>query len=145
MADTTQSYANHVRWHPIYHFFLSPIMVLNLIWSVVRVIRFPGWDNAELALLGVGLAVMALLVRTNPLRVQDRVIRLEEQLRYQRVLPAELAERAGALPVSKIAALRFAPDEELPGLVRQVLDGKLAKSDEIKRAIKNWRGDYFRV
>jgi hypothetical protein len=84
-------------------------------------------------------------VRINPLKAQDRLIRLEEQLRYQRVLSADLAAQASTLPVGKIVALRFAPDEELPGLVTQVLDGKLNTSKEIKQAIKNWRGDYFRV
>ncbi|MBC7931370.1 MAG: hypothetical protein H7Z38_12480, partial [Rubrivivax sp.] len=61
------------------------------------------------------------------------------------VLPAALARRAVALPTRQIVALRFASDEELPGLVQQVLDGKLTKGDEIKRAVRQWRADTLRV
>ena len=79
------------------------------------------------------------------LKSQDRVIRLEERLRYKEVLDADLAKRASELPASQIISLRFAPDEELAGLVSQVLDGKLNSSKEIKMAIKNWRADDHRV
>jgi hypothetical protein len=89
--------------------------------------------------------VLTFLVRINPLRAQDRVIRLEERLRLREVLPADLARRAGTLTGGQLVALRFAPDEELEGLVREVLEGRLRKSSEIKRAIKNWRADLLRV
>jgi hypothetical protein len=105
----------------------------------------PNFDHAEQLFLSIGLLVMMLLVRINPLKAQDRLIRLEEGLRYQRVLPADLAAKAGGLPARFIVALRFASDEELAGLVKQVLDGKLTKPREVKKAIRNWRGDYFRV
>ena len=77
--------------------------------------------------------------------MQDRIIRLEEQLRYQRLLPAELAARASALPVRFIVAMRFASDGELPQLAQQAVDGAFATPKELKQAIRNWRGDYFRV
>jgi hypothetical protein len=105
----------------------------------------PTFDHAEQLLLSIGLLLMMLLVRVNPLKAQDRVIRLEERLRYQRVLPADLADKASALPARFIVALRFASDEELPGLIKQVLDGGVTKPREVKKAIKNWRVDYFRV
>ncbi len=89
--------------------------------------------------------MLAALARLNPLTVQDRVIRLEERLRLREVLPAELAREAGALTKGQLIALRFAPDEELEGLVREVLAGRLTKPAEIKRAIKNWRADTLRV
>ena len=145
MAQETQSYANHTRWHPPFHFVLSPIMLLHFAYTAYLFYRMPDFAHFEALLLAIGLVVLLLLVRINPLRAQDRLIRLEEQLRYQRVLPAELAARASQLPVGFIVALRFASDEELPALVKQVLDQKFAKPAEVKKAIKNWRGDYFRV
>jgi multisubunit Na+/H+ antiporter MnhB subunit len=145
MAQATQTYANHTRWHPPFHFVLFPILLLHFLYSAYRLYAAPDFAHAEALLLSVGLLLMMLLVRINPLRAQDRLIRLEEQWRYQRLLPADLAARAAEMPVRFIVALRFASDAELPGLVQQVLDRKFAKPAEVKRAIKNWRGDYFRV
>src|SRR5258708_37082064 len=91
------------------------------------------------------LLVLAFLSRVNAIRVKDRVIRLEELLRYQKVLTAELLQKSEALSKGQIIALRFAPDEELSSLVWQVAEGNLSKPVEIKKAIKNWRGDTLRV
>ena len=145
MAESFQNYSNHIRRHPPYHFVLVPILLIHLIWSIIRLIKEPGWFASEALLLSIGLVLMTFLVRINPLKVQDRLIRLEEQLRFERLLPAELAAKACGLPVRFLVALRFASDEELPRLVRQVLDGKFEKPGDVKRAITNWRGDYFRV
>jgi hypothetical protein len=120
-------------------------MLLNVIWNIVQFVRYPGWERGWWVVVSIALLVLAALVRVNPLRAQDRVIRLEEQLRYQQVLPPDLAQRAGTLTPGQIVALRFAPDEELAGLVREALEGRLTKPSEIKRAIKNWRGDTHRV
>jgi len=145
MADAPQSYKNHVRMHPPFHYFLMPVMLINFIWQVVLFVLRPGWTQGEWVVVSAALVIMAFLVRINPLRAQDRIIRLEEQLRYQRVLPQDLAQRAATLRPGQIIALRFASDAELPGLVRQALDNNFAKPDEIKRAIKDWRADTFRV
>jgi hypothetical protein len=145
MAGTPQSYSNHTRWHPPFHFFVAPVMLINFAWSVVRLFMYPGWENGWWVVVSAALLVLALLVRVNPLRAQDRLIRLEERLRLQAVLPDELARQAATLSTRQLIALRFAPDEELEGLVRQVLAGQLTKPAEIKRAVRNWRGDYLRV
>ncbi len=145
MADNPQTYNNHTRWHPPFHFFLVPLFLLNFIFAAVQLYRFRDLDHAWMLVLAVGLIVLMFLVRINALRVQDRLIRLEERLRYQQVLPAPLAQSADSLRTGHIIALRFAPDEELPALVQQVLDGKLTKSAEIKRAVKQWRPDTLRV
>ena len=145
MAVAPQTYQNHTRWHPPFHFFLLPVMLINVVWSIVQFARNPGWDQGWWIVVSLALVVMAALSRTNPLKTQDRVIRLEEQLRYRQLLPADLDRRTGTLSTAQIIALRFASDEELAGLVRQVLEGKLSKPVEIKRAIKNWRGDMMRV
>jgi hypothetical protein len=145
VAETPQNYSNHTRWHPPFHFFLVPLFLLNLIFAAVQLFRFRDLDHAAWLVLAVGLIVLSLLARTNALRVQDRLIRLEERLRYQQILPPPLAQSAGALRMGQIVALRFASDEELPELVRAVLDGKLTRADEIKRAVKHWRADTWRV
>ncbi len=145
MADAPQSYANHTRWHAPFHFFAAPLFLLYFIFAAVQLYRFRDLDHLAWLLLAAGFIVVTAMTRTNSLRVQDRLIRLEESLRYRQVLPPALAERASALPPGQIVALRFASDEELPNLVQQVVDGKLTKNDDIKRAVTNWRADTLRV
>jgi len=144
-----QNYSNHTRWFPLFHFVLMPLLLLNFLSHVVRLFMAPPESGRKTlafwVLLSVVLILMALVSRLQPLKAQDRVIRLEERLRYKEILAPEFAEKASNLPVSQIIALRFASDEELPNLVQQVLEGKLTSQKEIKMAIKNWRADYHRV
>lgn len=141
----TQNYNNHVRYYPLVHFFLTPIFLFNIIWQAVRLYQEPNWDRAESLLLAIALIGLQVAARLQALKAQDRVIRLEERLRYNEILPAELAGEASKLPIGKILALRFASDEELPELVRKTVNGEMKTSKDIKQAIKNWRGDYLRV
>src|ERR1700681_3657036 len=113
MADTQQTYANHTRWHPPFHFFVIPVMLINFIWSIVEFVKGPGWNQGWWIVVSLDLLVLALLCRTNALKIQNRIIRLEERLRYQKLLPADLVQQAGSLAVGQIIALRFASDEEL--------------------------------
>ena len=145
MADVPQSYENHTRWHAPFHFFVAPVLLTNVVVAVVQLVRDPGLDRGWWLVVSMALLVLAGLVRMNPLRVQDRVIRLEESLRYYQLLPEDLAARAASLKTAQVVALRFASDEELEGLVREVLEGRLTKPGEIKRAVKNWRADTLRV
>jgi hypothetical protein len=145
VAELPQNYDNHTRWHAPFHFFLAPVLLTNVIVALVQLIRDPGLDRGWWLVVSVALVVLAALARLNPLKAQDRVIRLEESLRYYQLLPEELASRAASLTTAQTVALRFAPDEELEGLVRAVLEGRLTKPDEIKRAVKNWRADTLRV
>ena len=140
-----QNYKNHVRWHAPQHFVLTPILLVNFIYAIVRLIQDPNIDRAEFLLLAIGLVIMGVLVRINSLRVQDRLIRLEEKIRYEKVLPANLLPQTENLSRSQINALRFASDRELSTLVERVLKGEFQKPDEIKRAVTDWRGDYLRV
>jgi hypothetical protein len=142
---TPQTIANHTRWHPPFHFFIVPVMAINFIWSVVQLVRTPGWDSGRWAVVSLALLGLTFFVRLNPLKAQDRVIRLEEGLRYQRVLPADLLQQTSKLTPRQIIALRFAADDELEELVNAVVTGKLTKPVEIKRAIRKWRADTFRV
>jgi hypothetical protein len=143
--ESPQSYENHTRWHAPFHFFVAPVLLTNVIVAVVQLVRGFNLDNGWALVVSVALVVLAALVRLNPLKAQDRVIRLEENLRYYQLLPEELARRAASLTTAQTVALRFASDEELEGLVREVLEGRLTKSSDIKRAIKNWRADTLRV
>ena len=145
MSEPTQTYQNHVRYHAPFHYVFVPLMFINLIWSLVSLIWYPGASSLQGLLIAVLLAVVGFLARGSALKAQDRVIRLEEQLRYQRVLSPDLSQRAAALKTGQMIALRFASDEELPNLVQQTLEGKFATSKDIKLAIKQWRGDYLRV
>ena len=145
MAETPQTYENHTRWHLPFHFFLAPVLLTNVVVAVVQLIRDPNLDRGWWLVVSIALVVLAGLVRLNPLKAQDRIIRLEENLRYYQLLPEELARRATSLMTAQTVALRFAADEELEGLVREVLEGRLTKPDEIKRAIRNWRADTLRV
>jgi hypothetical protein len=145
MAAISQTYANHTRRHPPFHFFVVPVMVINFIWSVVQFVMRPGWNSGRWAVVSLALLVLMFLVRLNPLKAQDRIIRLEERLRYQQVLSPGLLQQTSTLRPEQIVALRFAPDDELEGLVSAVVSGKLTKPAQIKQAIKSWRSDTFRV
>ncbi len=145
MATTPQTLANHTRWHAPFHFFIAPVMLINFIWSVVLFIKDPNWNSGWWIIVSAALVVLAAMVRTNSLKVQDRLIRLEEKLRYQQILSPALCQQAGALTPGQMVALRFAGDDELEALVAAAVAGKFSKTGDIKRAIKNWRADTFRV
>jgi len=140
-----QNFSNHTRWHPTFHFFVLPVMLINFFWAVVMFVKAPGWNSGWWIIVSLALAMLTTFVRTYSLKVQDRLIRLEERLRYQQVLSTALAQQTSNLTVGQTVALRFAADEELEELVTAVVAGKFARTKEIKQAIKNWRADTFRV
>ena len=146
MAEKTpQTFANHTRMHPPFHFFLAPGSIVLLILTIVNVVRhYRRLDAWILLLMGVLFFVAVFLIRSNPLRAQDRLIRLEERLRLQALLSAEFGSRLDELTESQLVALRFASDGELPALVAKVLEEKM-KPKDIKQAIVTWRADTFRV
>ena len=145
MPTTAQTFANHTRWHAPFHFFVVPVLLINVIWTIVLFVKAPGLTSAWWILVSLALVVLATLVRLNPLKAQDRLIRLEEQLRYQQILSPALCQQAAAIKPAQMIALRFAGDDELEELVAAVLAGKFSKNSDIKRAIKHWRADTFRV
>ena len=141
-----QNSKNHAKFAPLYHFFTLPVLLINFVSSLVRFwklgISFQGIFGV---LLAAALFLGALYGRLFALAVQDRLIRLEERVRYERVLPEELRWRADELTTSQFVSLRFASDDELPALMRKVLDEKLDNRKAIKQLIKHWRPDYLRA
>ena len=140
-----QSYANHRRYVPLFHFVTSLFLTLNLVAAIWQAFRGFGFASAVAVLTALALLSLFLYCRVFPLAVQDRVIRLEERLRLERLLPPGERSQIDQLRRGQFVALRFASDEELPALFREVVAGRLQKPDEIKRAIKTWRPDYLRA
>jgi len=145
MADSGQNYQNHTRFFPPFHFIAVPILLLNLINELRHVWMNPNRSTGFAALVAFGILTSAFAARAMALRVQDRVIRFELQARLRGCLPADLQGRMHELTPSQMVALRFASDQELADLVRDVLAGKHANQKSIKLAIKNWQGDYLRA
>jgi hypothetical protein len=142
--DTSQSYANHARTDPGFHFVLTALVVASLVMSVGLFVRHPGLENGLLLLLTIALILNSLITRAYSLKVQDRVIRLEERLRLSMLLPEAVKPRIADLTVSQLVALRFASDAELPALAVRALNEGLTNK-QIKSSIQSWRADTFRV
>jgi len=141
-----QNFANHGKFFPPFHFFVIPVLTINL----VHALYVGGKSGFSLAgflqvLVAFALPLGFLSARMMALKVQDRVIRLEEQLRFDRLLPSDLRTRIGEFSVDQCIALRFASDSELPLLARKVLDDKVTERKSIKRMVSNWRPDYLRA
>jgi Family of unknown function (DUF6526) len=155
MAEKTpQTYKNHARYDPVFHFFALPVAgatVVIAIYDLVKDIIDRGVNAHAIhahaiwyVVLALAFVVTVLKCRTNALKAQDRVIRLEERLRLTTLCAEPMRSRIGELKEGQLIALRFASDEEVAGLAAKALSDKMS-SAEIKKAIKNWRPDYFRV
>jgi Family of unknown function (DUF6526) len=148
MPDAPQSYSHHTRWDPIFHFFVLPAFVLAAVAAIV-VHLFLHFHPHPLhgvlvTVFAIAVLVMLFKIRLYPLRVQDRIIRLEERLRLATLLPEALRSRIPELSERQLIALRFASDGELAGLAQRAMNEELSP-DDIKKSIKNWRPDYWRV
>ena len=145
MAEQVQTYKKHARWLPGYHFFVMPVLLANLLNSVRHVYLLPTRGMVFQMIVALALLMLGFLARIMALTVQDRVIRLEMRMRLRGLLPADMQSRINELTHRQLVALRFAGDEELPLLCRDVLDGKLATSNEIKQRVKSWQSDWLRA
>ena len=141
----TQTYANHRRYVPLFHFVLAGILLANVV-ITGRHVYYQGITRHVMweIVMALALVLIFLFMRAFPVAVQDRVIRLEETLRLQRLAP-DLASRASEFTPEQFIGLRFASDEELPALARKVLDERIASRDAIKKMVKSWRGDFLRA
>jgi hypothetical protein len=142
---TAQTYANHRRLFPLYHYVALPILLANIVVAVAHAIRQPSPFNAWLVVLSLGLVAGLLATRASTLFVQNRLIGLEMRLRLATTLSPELRSRIPELHLRHLIGLRFAGDAELAGLVERCLHGELATTDAVKRAIREWRADFIRA
>jgi hypothetical protein len=152
MAEKTpQTFANHTRFDPLFHFFVLPIFGLGVVFTLIHFFAHLSHsdfrDNFHavlLILLALALLTLVLKVRLYSLKLQDRIIRLEERLRLTQILPEPLRSRIPELTEDQLCGLRFASDGELPKLVGRALSEKLSRK-QIKESIQTWRPDYWRV
>ena len=145
-----QNYKNHVRWDPAWHFFMVPMLMINIAFAAFKLVHdwhlksnhhymFGWW-----LILSIVFFMAFMKARMYPLKTQDRIIRLEERLRLAALLSADDLAASQALTESQLIGLRFASDAELPALVARALKEKLTR-EQIKQAIVSWRPDNFRV
>ena len=146
-----QTLANHTRWDPPFHFFVLPVLALGLILTLIHFFAHITHGDIRdhihaflLIVLAVAFIIWLTKTRLYSLRVQDRVIRLEERLRLTQLLSEPLRSRIPELTEEQLVGLRFASDAELPKLAERALNEKLSR-DDIKKAIQTWRPDYWRV
>lgn len=142
----SQNYNKHTRYDPVQHFFWLPVSLITIILTITFTVQsIKNGDMSVSVFILIGLVIMAFiagfLARRNPLKAQDRIIRLEEQFRYYMLTGEAIDPR---LTVQQLIALRFASDEEFPTLAKRTAEKNLSP-DIIKKQIKNWRSDAYRI
>ena len=140
-----QSFENHAKMVPLYHYWGTLFLVVPTFYVGFLTVTSFSVTNLMALLFAIGVILAAFFARAFPLGVQDRVIRLEERLRMERILPDELKGRIEEISTDHLIALRFASDEELAELVRRVLERELTDRKAIKAAIRSWRPDHQRI
>jgi Family of unknown function (DUF6526) len=144
MSDQPQNLANHARFDPLYHGFITLVLLANIGIAIYLVVRHGDLASWWFLFLSLAVVVPAMRLRTYPLKVQDRVIRLEERLRLQALAPAEWHAQIYRLTEPQLVALRFAADDEVVELAKQALEHNLTQK-QIKERIRSWRADEWRV
>ena len=140
-----QNFQNHARFVPLFHMFVLPILLVNVIWRLVELKNGLSFSSIFSVVLASAFLCLAVYARNFVLSVQDRIIRLEMTLRLEKQLPADLRPQIGDFTVDQLIGLRFAGDDELPVLAKQVLEEKGLDRKTIKSRIKNWKPDYLRA
>ncbi|MDH3291441.1 MAG: DUF6526 family protein [Gemmatimonadota bacterium] len=139
------TYATHRKFVPLYHFVAAFLLLVNLVYAGWKFVGDLSLERGVYFLTGIAIVLVYFYTRTFPMGVQDRLIRLEEQLRLQRVLPASLHPRIPEFTVDQLIALRFVTDADLPAFAQRVLDENLVDREEIKKRITTWRPDDLRI
>jgi hypothetical protein len=145
--SSQQSLKNHGRLVPAFHFVLFFVLVANLFFAIFHLAYH--WADSRIAsgwflVLSLAVFIPFFKLRTYPLKVQDRVIRLEERLRLQALAPREWHSQIYRLTEDQLIGLRFAADDEVVELAKQALEGNLTRK-EIKERIQSWRADNWRI
>jgi hypothetical protein len=145
MSDSKpQSLKNHGRLDPTFHLVLFFVILANLVFAIFHLVHHRNIASAWFLVLSLVVLVPVFKLRLYPLKVQDRVIRLEERLRLQALAPAEWHAQIYRLTEDQLIGLRFAADDEVVELAKQALEGNLNRK-QIKELIKSWRPDNWRV
>jgi hypothetical protein len=145
MSSRPQTFENHAKMVPGYHYVTAAILLFLLAWSIWQLIQGPTASSVVGFLLVTALILVSYYARTFALGVQDRLIRLEERLRMERLLPEDLRARIGEFSTEQLVGLRFASDDELPELARRVLAEGITDRKVIKKSVGNWRADHQRI
>src|SRR5258708_31569452 len=145
MADGAhQNFSNYKRRDPLSHFFILPVFAITLVATIFHLVRRPGLHSVWLGVVIVAVIVAIFKLRLYPLKVQDRVIRLEERLRLASLVDASLRPRIAEFTESQLVAPRFASDTQLPALAARALNEKLSAA-EIRKAVQHSRPAYWSV
>ncbi len=142
--STKQDLKHHARFDPAFHLIGFLALVVNLIVAITYLVRHPSFWSAWFVVLSIAIVFPYFRIRLYPLKVQDRVIRLEERLRLQALAPQEWHSQLSHLSEDQLIGLRFAGDDEVVALAKQALEQNLTRK-QIKERIKNWRADEWRV
>ena len=145
MSQPDQSFDNHAKLVPVFHGTLAFMIMVPMLYFVYLAVTDFSVERLVFALFMVGALSMGWHARLFPLRVQDRLIRLEEQLRLHRVLAEDQQGRIGDISTDLLIGLRFARDDEVVDLAGRILEGELADRKAVKQAVKNWRADNQRI
>ncbi len=144
MSKTPQSLKNHAKLDPLFHFVLAWVLIANIIVAITFAVHRRDFYAAWFLVLSIAAMGALFRLRQYPLKVRDRVIRLEERLRLQALAPAEWHTQIYKLTEDQLIGLRFAEDDELVELAKQALEHNLNRK-QIKERIRNWRADDWRV
>ena len=139
-----QSLQNHARFDPAFHFLIFGVFLANLVYACFHLYRQPSLSSGWYLVLSLVVIIPILKLRTYPLKLQDRIIRLEERIRLQALAPAEWHSQIYRLSEDQLVGLRFASDDEVVGLAKLALEEKLNRK-QIKERIKSWRADNWRI
>ena len=140
-----QSYAQHRRWVPFYHFVTAILLLVNAGWALWGMIRGFAAGTVIQFTTAFALVWMFYYLRAFPLAAQDRIIRLEERIRLARLLPPDMQSKVESFTLGQLVGLRFASDAELPELARKVLEENIQDREVIKKQVKQWRTDDLRM
>jgi len=139
-----QSFKNHGRLDPLFHFFLTFVGIATVVIAIVYAVRHTCFYSIWLVVVAVSAFLALFKLRSYPLKVQDRVIRIEERIRLQALAPSEWHTQIYRLSEDQLIALRFAGDDEVVELAKHALEHNLNRK-QIKERIKSWRPDTWRV
>jgi hypothetical protein len=142
--STPQNLKNHGRTDPLYHIVLLLVLVANVVFSVFHLMHHQNISSAWFLVLSLVVFILFIKLRTYPLKVQDRVIRLEERLRLQALAPIEWHPQIYRLTEEQLIGLRFAADDEVVALAKRAIEENLSRK-QIKEGVKNWRADNWRI